>query len=106
MFENQKDRGGCVVSKNIVTGKGKLKWCIREEPKHAVDNGWVFLSDIDTEEYLSKSDSFQLMRWEDVVRIEPAIIKIFNCPIGADLELVKEDDEDHFYDNITGLKIF
>ncbi len=104
-FEEQKNCGGCVVSKNIING-AQLKWCVREEPCNEVDNGWVFLSEIDTEEFLSHPENMQVMRWEDVVKIEPAITKIFNCPIGADLELVKEDGENHFYDNITGLKIF
>ena len=45
-----KNAGGCVVSRNILSGKGKLKWCIRENSVNEVDNGWRFLSDIDTNE--------------------------------------------------------
>ena len=49
--------GGSIVSKNILSHKGKLRWCVREESVNDVDNGWRFFSDIDTEEYLSKADN-------------------------------------------------
>jgi hypothetical protein len=45
--------GACMVSQNIYERKGKLKWCIRERSAKDIDNGWRFLSDIDTDEYLS-----------------------------------------------------
>ncbi|MEC3417554.1 DUF2185 domain-containing protein, partial [Bacillus cereus] len=40
--------GGSVVSKNILQNKGNVKWCIKEQPVNAIDNGWRFLSEIDT----------------------------------------------------------
>ena len=43
------DAGGSIVSKNILSHKGKLRWCVREESVNDVDNGWRFFSDIDTE---------------------------------------------------------
>ena len=49
--------GGSVVSKNILSHKGILKWCVREESVNDIDNGWRFFADIDTEEYLSKADN-------------------------------------------------
>ena len=52
--------GGSIVSKNILSHKGKLRWCVREESVNDVDNGWRFFSDIDTEEYLSKADNMFL----------------------------------------------
>ena len=36
------DAGGSIVSKNILSHKGKLKWCVREESVNDVDNGWRF----------------------------------------------------------------
>ena len=44
----QSSFGACMVSRNIYEGKGKLKWCVREVSVREVDNGWRFLSDIDT----------------------------------------------------------
>lgn len=46
-----KNPGGCVVSNNIINKKGVLKWCVRDESLNPVDNGWRFLSDIDTEDF-------------------------------------------------------
>ena len=37
--------GGCVVSKNILEKRGRLKWCFREESVNNIDNGWRFLSE-------------------------------------------------------------
>ena len=54
--------GGSIVSKNILSHKGKLRWCVREESVNDVDNGWRFFSDIDTEEYLSKADNMILIQ--------------------------------------------
>lgn len=34
--------GGCIVSKNILDGNGKLKWLVRDESVNSVDNGWRF----------------------------------------------------------------
>ncbi len=97
--------GGCVVSKNIYTRKGNLKWCIREESKNQVDNGWVFLSDIDTEEFLSDSSNMVVLAWQTVAEIEPAIIPIFDMPIGTDIELVVENNRKYFVDTNTRQKI-
>lgn len=36
------DAGGSIVSKNILSHKGKLRWCVREESVNDVDNGWRF----------------------------------------------------------------
>lgn len=43
--------GGSIVSKNILEHKGNLKWCIKESPVNELDNGWRFLSDIDTDDF-------------------------------------------------------
>lgn len=30
-----------------------MKWCIKDQPVNAIDNGWSFLSEIDTDEYFA-----------------------------------------------------
>ena len=99
------DAGGCIVSKNILDHKGKLKWCVREESLNNMDNGWRFFSDIDTDEYLSKADNMCICDFNTVANIEPAIIAIYNCEVGTDIELVEENGKKFFLDNNTG-KIF
>jgi len=97
--------GGCIVSKNIIEKKGVLKWCVREKAVNDLDNGWRFFSDIDTDEYLSNSDNMCIYNYDTIVEIEPAILSIYNLPIGTDLALIKENGEIYFIDNATGNKI-
>ena len=42
--------GGSIISKNILENKGKLKWCFRKNGINKLDNGWRFLSEIDTDD--------------------------------------------------------
>jgi hypothetical protein len=51
--------GTCLVSKNVYDGKGKIKWCVREDSTRDVDNGWRFHLDIDSEEYLANSNNYK-----------------------------------------------
>lgn len=97
--------GGCVVSKNIVEGKGNLKWCIREISLNELDNGWRFLSDIDTDEFLSDAANMVVCDWGTIANIEPAIITIYNLPIGTDLTLVLEGNKKKFIYTKTGTDI-
>jgi len=30
-----------------------VKWCIKDQPVNAIDNGWSFLPEIDTDEYFA-----------------------------------------------------
>ncbi len=100
-----KNAGGSVVSKNIITHEGNLKWCLREKPVNDVDNGWRFFSDIDTEEYLSKAENMCVCDFNTIANIEPAILKIYNCKIGTDIELVNKSGKKFILDNNSG-KLF
>lgn len=97
--------GGCIVSKNILKKSGKLKWCVREESMNKVDNGWRFFSDIDTDEYLAKADNMCVCDFNTVANIEPAILAIYNCEVGTDIELIEVEGKKIFVDNNTGEKI-
>lgn len=96
-----KNAGGSVVSENIINGKGKLKWCVREESQNEIDNGWRFISDIDTEDYLSNADNMCVCDFNTVANIEPAILLIYGCAVGTDVELIEEDGKKYFADSIT-----
>ena len=77
-------KGTSVVSRNLYEGKGKLYLCQRHDPLNHTDNGWRFLSDIDTKEYCRDPRNFVVVAWETVVAIEP--------------EDFDEFDEKHFFD--------
>ena len=90
-MNNSMGLGGSVVSKNILESKGKLKWCIKENPVNELDNGWRFLSDIDTDEFLEDSLNMAICDWGTIIEIEPAIMNIFKMPQGTDITLINEN---------------
>lgn len=97
--------GGSVVSRNLLESKGRLKWCFRENSVNEVDNGWRFLSEIDTDEYLKNASNMVVCDWGIIFEIEPAIASIFDMPVGTDLTLVYEDDRRFFIYTDTGEKL-
>lgn len=102
IIEFIKNAGGCVVSNNILTKKGRVKWCIREQSVDKADNGWRFLSDIDTDEFLNNPNNMSVCDYNTIAEIEPAILAIYNMPIGTDLTLEIKDGKKCFLDSLTG----
>ena len=94
--------GGSIVSRNILEGKGKIKWCFRENSVNQIDNGWRFLSEIDTDEFLQKPANMVICDWGTVFEIEPAIMPIFDMPVGTELTLVYENQRKFFVYSDTG----
>lgn len=94
--------GGSIVSKNILEHKGKLKWCFREQSVNEIDNGWRFLSEIDTNEFLQQPSSMAICDWGTVFEIEPAIMPIFDMPVGTELTLIYENGRKFFIYSDTG----
>jgi len=97
--------GGCIVSKNIIEKKGELKWCIREKGLDDLDTGWRFLSSIDTDEYLNDPKNMCVYNYDTIVEIEPAILLIYDLPVGTDATLVREDKERFFVDTASGKRL-
>ena len=94
--------GGSIVSRNILENKGRIKWCFRENPVNTIDNGWRFLSEIDTNEFLQKPSNMVICDWGTVFEIEPAIMPIFDMPVGTELTLVYENQRKLFVYSDTG----
>lgn len=97
--------GGTIVSKNILDKKGRIKWCFREESVNHIDNGWRFLSEVDTNEFLSNSKNMVVCDWGTVFEIEPAISSIFELPIGTELTLQYDGKKKYFINTKTGEKL-
>jgi len=97
--------GGCIVSKNIISGNGKLKWLVREKSVDKADNGWRFFSDIDDDEYLSNSNNLEICDFNTVANIEPAVLGIYLLQVGSDLQLVIENGKRKLFDNLTGQEV-
>lgn len=96
--------GGSIASKNILEKNGRIKWCFREQGVNAIDNGWRFLSEVDTDDYLQDASNMVVCDWGTLFEIEPAIAPIFNMPVGTDLTLVYENGRKHFIFTETGEK--
>jgi len=97
--------GGSVVSNNILQNIGNLKWCIKEHSVNDLDNGWRFLSDIDTEEFLADASNMSICDWGTIIEIEPAIMNIFDMPIGTDITLLNENNKKYFVYTESGEKV-
>ena len=96
--------GGSIASKNILEKHGRIKWCFREEGVNAIDNGWRFLSEVDTDDYLQDASNMVVCDWGTLFEIEPAIAPISNMPVGTDLTLVYENGCKYFIFTETGEK--
>lgn len=94
--------GASVISRNIWDKKGRIKWCIKEKGVHALDNGWRFLSEIDTDEYLQDASNMCICDWGTLFEMEPAISLIYDMPIGTDVTLVYENGKKYFVHTETG----
>ena len=97
--------GASIVSNNILENKANIKWILRENSVNELDNGWRFLSEIDTEEYLSHAENMSTCDWSTIVEIEPAVLSIFNMPIGTELILIYEGEKKYFIDTNSGQKL-
>jgi len=100
-----KKAGGCIVSKNIINEKGKLKWVLREQSINPVDNGWRFFSEIDDDDFVNDPNNLVVCDLNTVANIEPAILGIYDLPIGSDLQLVSENGKIRIIDNLTGNEV-
>lgn len=97
--------GGSVVSKNILEKKGRIKWCFRENGVNELDNGWRFLSDIDTDEFLETAKHMAICDWGTIIEIEPAVAMIFELPVGTELTLEVENGKKFFVNSKTGKEL-
>ena len=43
--------------------------------------------------------------WSTIVEIEPAVLSIFNMPIGTELILIYEGEKKYFIDSNSGQKL-
>lgn len=105
MTEEKTKFGACTISKNLYTRASDLKYCIREAPKTDLDSGWIFLTNIDTEEYLNNPENWVIVSFETVIEIEPAVLSIFNLPVGTDITLENKDGKRFFINTKSEKKL-
>jgi hypothetical protein len=97
--------GACITTRNVLSRAGRVKWMVREESKAPADNGWRIFSDRDTTEYLADTSNMQVVDFNTVCEIEPALIGIWDLPVGSDLQLVDEGEGLKVVDTASGREI-
>lgn len=97
--------GACLTTKNVLSGAGRVKWMVREESRAAADNGWRIFSSIDTEEYLADASNMQIVDYNRLCEIEPALIGIWDFPVGSDLQIVDDGAGIKVVETATGRAI-
>jgi len=93
--------GACLVSVNVLSGAGRVRWMVRKPSQAPVDNGWRIFSSIDTSEFLAEAGNLQITDFNQVCAIEPALIGIYDFPVGSDLQIV-DDGQIRIVDTLTG----
>lgn len=97
--------GACLASTNVMSRRGRVRWMLRVESKRDVDNGWRIFSDVDTEDYLADADNLQVVDYNAVCFIEPALIFIWDLPVGSDLQIVDDGQGKQIVETATGREI-
>ena len=97
--------GACLVSKNVLSRAGRVRWMVRRASQAPADNGWRIFSHIDTQEYLADSGNLQVTDFNAVCALEPALIGIWDFPVGSDLQVVDEGRGIRLVDTATGREV-
>ena len=97
--------GGCIITKSLYEGSSKLKWIFREESVNQVDNGWRAIGDTDTQEYINTPGNNMVVDFDRLVEIEPAVLAIYDMPVGTDLEFCHDETGRFFVDSNTGKRL-
>ena len=98
--------GGCICTWSVINGETPLRWCFREESVNPVDNGWRFLGASDTDEYINNVENCAVFDFNTIANIEPAVLAIYDMPIGTDICIEKgPDNKIRFLDTNTGEEV-
>lgn len=94
--------GLCLASKNVLSGAGWIRWLVREQSKAPQDNGWRVFSHIDTTAYLHDASNLEIVDYNRMCELEPALIGVWDFPVGSDLQIVVEEAGTRVVETATG----
>lgn len=97
--------GGVIITKSIYQGTSKLKWFFKEKSVNSSDNGWRAIGDNDTQEYLDNPENSMVVDFNTLANIEPAVLLVYDMPVGTDLEFCRDHTGKYFIDANTGNRI-
>lgn len=94
--------GGCICTRSVFEGRTPVKWCFRVKSVSPADNGWRFIGRDDSEAYINVAPNNLVLDFNTMANIEPAILLLYDMPVGTDVYLEKRSDGIRFYK--TGTK--
>ena len=97
--------GGCIITRSLLDGTSKLRWLFREQGVNPNDNGWRAIGDSDTQEYIDDPSNSVVVDFDTLAKMEPAVLVVYQLPIGTDLEFHYDETGRYFIDNNTGKRI-
>ena len=97
--------GACIATLNVINRTGVVRWMVRLPSQMPADNGWQIMSHLDTTEYLNDPANWRIVDFNDLCAIEPALIGIWDMPIGSDLQIVRDELGIRIFDTPTGREI-
>ncbi|MER7421077.1 DUF2185 domain-containing protein [Micromonospora peucetia] len=97
--------GACLATRNALSGTGRVRWMLRKPSQRAADNGWRIMSDADSGEYLSDPGNWFVADFNELCAIEPALIGIYDFPVGSDLQIVDDGEGIQIFDTASGREI-
>ena len=97
--------GACLATLNVINRTGVVRWMVRLPSQMPADNGWQIMSHLDTTEYLNDPANWRIVDFNDLCAIEPALIGIWDMPVGSDLQIVRDELSIRIFDTPTGREI-
>lgn len=97
--------GACLMSLNAYEGRAPVTWLSRDESESPADNGWRIMSAIDTGEYLETPGNWRITDFNEACAIEPALIGIYDMPIGSRFTIVRDGGRIRIMDDASGREI-
>ncbi|MFB7958031.1 DUF2185 domain-containing protein [Streptomyces sp. NPDC056045] len=97
--------GASLVTRSVLAGESRVRWVHRKPSRQPADNGWRVLGDTDTSAYLSDTKNWVIADFNELCAIEPALIGIYDFPIGSDLQIVREGQGIRIVDITSGHEV-
>lgn len=97
--------GACITTLNVLERRGRVRWMVRGSSKAPADNGWQILSHIDDSEYLKDTSNWRIVDFNELCMIEPALIGIWDLPVGSELQLVDDELGKRIVETATGREL-
>ncbi len=96
------DMKNVIVTRSIVERTSDVRWLYRREAEAEMDSGWRVFGDKDTPEYVSLPENNIVITFAELLKIEPALMKIYDMAPGSDLRFFREEEQTYFINNTTG----